>query len=135
MNQANPRSFGQLITDTVADFQRLVRQEIDLAVAELKVSGRNALMGSILLISALGVLSVAGLLIIVSIALGINALGVPLWLAFLLDALLFVLIAAVMLLIAKNKASKVKAPTRAADNLERAVNEITESIANINPQA
>lgn len=128
MSQPSGRSFGELITETVADFQRLVRQEIDLAVAELKVSGRNALMGSILLLSALFILSIAGLLLIITVALGINALGVPLWLSFLIDTLIFTLIAGVLLLIAKSKASKVKAPSVAADNFEKAVNDITESV-------
>ena len=131
MTEPGNRSFGELVTQVVADFQALVRQEIDLAVAELKVSGRNALMGSILLISALGILSIAGLLLIIATALGIAAFGVPLWLAFLLDSLLWALIAAVLLLIAKSKASKVKAPKLAGDSFERAVNDITASIANL----
>lgn len=128
MTEQNNRRFGEVLTEAIADLQTLIRQEIDLAVAELKVSGKNALMGSILLLGALFILSIAGLLVIISVALGIAALGVPLWLAFLLDALIFVLIAAVMLLIAKSRASKVKAPTRAADNLQRAVNDITETV-------
>ena len=128
MTEQNNRRFGEVLTEAIADLQTLIRQEIDLAVSELKVSGKNALMGSILLLGALFILSIAGLLVIISVALGIAALGVPLWLAFLLDALIFVLIAAVMLLIAKSRASKVKAPTRAADNLQRAVNDITETV-------
>ena len=128
MTEQNNRRFGEVLTEAIADLQTLVRQEIDLAVAELKVSGKNALMGSILLLGALFILSIAGLLVIISVALGIAALGVPMWLAFLIDALIFVLIAAVMLLIANSRASKVKAPTRAADNLQRAVNDITETV-------
>ena len=129
MTEQGTRSFGTAITQVVADFQQLVRQEIDLAVAELKVSSKNALLGSVLFLAALFVLSIAGLLLIIAIALGIAALGVPMWLAFLLDSLLFTVIAAVLLLIAKNKASKVKSPKLAADNLERAVNDITASVA------
>lgn len=128
MTEQNNRRFGEVLTEAIADLQTLIRQEIDLAVAELKVSGKNALLGSILLLAALGMLGLAGLLVIIAVALGIAAMGVPMWLAFLLDALIFVLIAAGLLLIAKTRASKVKAPTRAADSLQRAVNEITETV-------
>lgn len=128
MTEQNNRRFGEVLTAAIADLQTLIRQEIDLAVAELKVSGKNALLGSILLFGALFVLSIAGLLVIISVALGIAELGVPLWLAFLLDALIFLIVALVMLLVAKSKAKKVKAPSVAADNLQRAVNEITETV-------
>lgn len=122
------RGVGRMVTDAVADFQTIVRQQIDLAVAELKQSARHALIGSILLVGALLVLSIALLLLIIAVGFGIAAFGVPYWAAFLLDSLIFVVIAVIMLLIAKSNASKVKAPTAAADNMQKSINEITATI-------
>jgi membrane protein implicated in regulation of membrane protease activity len=111
-----------------------VRQSIDLAVAELKESSRRALMSSIYVIAALLLLIVAGLLFVISLAFVLAALGVPTWLAFMLDALLFVVVAGVLLLLAKKNASKIKAPTAAADAAEKYINEITETITKFNQQ-
>jgi membrane protein implicated in regulation of membrane protease activity len=111
-----------------------VRQSIDLAVAELKESSRRALMSSIYVIAALLLLIVAGLLFVISLAFVLAALGVPTWLAFMLDALLFVVVAGVLLLLAKKNASKIKAPTAAADAAEKSINEITETITKFNQQ-
>jgi hypothetical protein len=128
------KRFGELITQAVADIQTLVRQSIDLAVAELKESSRRALMSSIYVIAALLLLIVAGLLFVISLAFVLAALGVPTWLAFMLDALLFVVVAGVLLLLAKKNASKIKAPTAAADAAEKSINEITETITKFNQQ-
>lgn len=128
------KRFGELITQAVADIQTLVRQSIDLAVAELKESSRRALMSSIYVIAALLLFIVAGLLFVISLAFVLAALGVPTWLAFMLDALLFVIVAGVLLLLAKKNASKIKAPTAAADAAEKSINEITETITKFNQQ-
>lgn len=128
MNQTNHRSFGQLVTETIADLQTLIRQQIDLAVAELKQSAKHALVSSITLIAALLMVSVALLMLVIALAFGIAALGVPTWLAFVIDAGVFLLVAVILLLVARSNAKRVKAPSAAADQLQASVNQITESV-------
>jgi len=105
-NDTSTKKLGELITDAVADIQVLIRKSIDLAVAELKESGRRALMSSLLLISAILLLIVSGLLLIIALAFGLAALGLPYWLAFVVDALVFVLVAAGLLWFAKSMAAR-----------------------------
>lgn len=124
----DPRGLGQIITEAIADLQRLVRQQIDLTVAELKDSTKAALRSSVLVITAITLFLVSALMLVVALGFGLAALGLPYWAAFLLDAGLFILAGLVLLVIAKNQASKVKMPRTAMDNLESSVNEVTESI-------
>lgn len=124
----DPRGLGLIITEAIADFQKLVRQQIDLTVAELKDSTKAALRSSVLVITAVTLFLVSALMIVVALGFGLAALGLPYWAAFLLDAGLFILAALVLLVIAKNQAAKVKMPTAAMDNIETSVNEVTESV-------
>ena len=95
-------------------------------------SGKRALFASIYVIAALGLLSIAGLLLIIAVAFGFVALGVPAWLAFILDALIFISVAVVLLLLAKRNGQKVKAPTAAADAAEKSINQVTETLTRYN---
>ncbi|MEN9711062.1 MAG: putative Actinobacterial Holin-X, holin superfamily [Actinomycetota bacterium] len=133
--EVNTKRFGELVTEAIADVQTLIRQSIDLAVAELKESGKRALFASIYVVAALGLLSIAGLLLIISVAFGFVALGVPAWLAFILDALIFIIAAGVLLLLAKKNGEKIKAPTAAADAAEKSINQVTETLARYNQSA
>jgi uncharacterized membrane protein YqjE len=129
------KSLGQIVVELIADIQVLVRQQIDLAVAELKESGRRLLRSSILLIAGLSILSISGLLVIISVAYGFVALGLPEWAAFLLDAGVFAAVAIVLLLMAKSNAAKVKAPSNAADEAQKSINEISEQLSRIAPDS
>jgi hypothetical protein len=133
--EVNTKRFGELVTEAIADVQTLIRQSIDLAVVELKESSKRALYASLYVVVALGLLSIAGLLLIISVAFGLVALGVPAWLAFILDALIFMLAAGVCLLLAKRNGQKVKAPTAAADAAEKSINHVTETLARYNQPA
>ncbi len=127
-NEVTPKRFGELVAQSIADIQSLIRNQIDLAVAELKESGRRALRSSIFLVTALGFFSISGLLLIIALAFGLTEFGIPTWLAFVIDAAVFMLIAIILLLLAKSNAKKVKAPTQAADSLEKSINSITAAV-------
>lgn len=127
-SEETPKRFGELVAQSIADIQSLVRNQIDLAVAELKESGRRALRSSIFLITALGFFSISGLLLIIALAFGLTEFGIPTWLAFVIDAGVFMLIAIILLFLAKSNAKKVKAPTKAADSLEKSINSITAAV-------
>jgi TRAP-type C4-dicarboxylate transport system permease small subunit len=122
------KGIGELITSVIADIQKIIRQQIDLAVAETKDSAKAALRASVLVITAITLFLVASLMVVVALGFGLAALGLPYWAAFLLDALIFILIGLLLLFIASRNAKKVKLPTQSMDNLETSVNQITESI-------
>lgn len=124
----NPKGIGELITSVIADIQKIIRQQIDLAVAETKDSAKAALRASVLVIVAITLFLISSLMVVVALGFGLAALGLPYWAAFLLDALIFIVMGVVLLLIAKSNAKKVKLPTKSMDNLETSVNQITESI-------
>ena len=124
-----PKGLGELITAAVADVQRLVRQQIDLTVAEIKDSLKAALRSSVLVITAITLFLVASLMLVVALGFGLAALGLPYWLAFLLDGFIFIVAGLILLLIAKNQAAKVKMPVQAMDNLEASINQVTESVS------
>jgi uncharacterized protein with PQ loop repeat len=124
----NQKGIGELITSVIADIQKIIRQQIDLAVAETKDSAKAALRASVLVITAITLFLVSSLMVVVALGFGLAALGLPYWAAFLLDALIFIVMGVVLLLIAKGNAKKVKLPTKSMDNLETSVNQITESI-------
>jgi uncharacterized protein with PQ loop repeat len=124
----NQKGIGELITSVIADIQKIIRQQIDLAVAETKDSAKAALRASVLVITAITLFLVSSLMVVVALGFGLAALGLPYWAAFLLDALIFIFMGVVLLLIAKGNAKKVKLPTKSMDNLETSVNQITESI-------
>lgn len=125
------KRLGALISEAIEDIQRIIRAQIELAVAELKASGKRALRASALAIAA-GVLLVLSLpLLIIALGFGLVALGVPAWLAFLILAGVFILSAGLLLMIAASNAKKIKAPTRAADAFEKTNNEISKAIARL----
>lgn len=127
------KKLGQLISEAVADIQALIRQQIELTVAELKSSARHALLSSVFVIMAMVFLTISALLLIIALAFGFVALGVPTWLAFVIDAGIFILIAALLLIFAKVNATKVKGPKLAMENAETSINSITSSITKFDP--
>lgn len=126
--EETPKRFGELVAQSIADIQSLIRNQIDLAVAELKESGRRALRSSIFLVTALGFFAISGLLLVIALAFGLTEFGIPTWLAFVIDAGIFMVIAIILLLLAKGNAKKVKAPTKAADSIEKSINSITAAV-------
>jgi uncharacterized membrane protein YqjE len=129
------KSLGQVVTELIADIQVLVRQQIELAVAELKESGRRLLRSSVLFLAALFVLSLSGLLAIISVAYVFVALGLPTWAGFLIDAAIFAVVGGLLLLFSYRNASKIKAPTAATNEVQASINEISETLSRIAPDS
>ena len=124
----NESRLGVLISQAIADFQQIVRDQMELAALELKKSAKRLLRSSVSLIAALFLLSLAVLLLIFSAGFGLSALGIPTWLAFLILAGVFILVAGLLLLIAARSASKITGPTRAADATQKTVNQVSASL-------
>ena len=112
----------------IADFQKIIRDQIELAALELKKSAKRALRSSVSFIAALFLLSLAVLLLIFSVGFGLSALGIPTWLAFLIMAGVFILVAGILLLFAGRSASKITGPTQAADATQKTINDVASAL-------
>lgn len=124
----NESRLGVLVSSAIADFQQIIRDQIELAALELKRSAKRALRSSVTFVAALFLLSLSVLLLIFSAGFGLSALGIPTWLAFLILAGLFILVAGILLLIAGRNASKISGPTRAADATQRTINDVASAL-------
>jgi cytosine/uracil/thiamine/allantoin permease len=114
------RTLGQLVAEATSDVQEIVRAEIALAKAELKVDAKNgALAGG--LFGAAGYLALlASIVLTIAAGYGLVAAGLAPWLAFLVLGVALLLIAAVMVLIGRSRISKVGPPQRAIRSTKEA---------------
>jgi hypothetical protein len=112
MTTTDERSVGQLVASATEDLSALIRSEVALAKAELKVSVGAAAKGAGLFAGAAFVAMLAIVLLSITLALGIAALGLPGWVAFLIVTVFYLLVAGVLALIGKKALSKVGPPKR-----------------------
>ena len=92
---ARERPLGELVKDLAGQTSTLVRQEIQLAQAELTTKGKSAGRGVGMLVGA----AIAGLLALIALTWGLIAAldtGLPLWLAALIVMLLWGVVGAVL---------------------------------------
>lgn len=102
------RTLGQLVASASQDISTLVRSEIALAKAEVSGQVKKAGVGGGLLAAAGVVVFYSVYFIFTTIAEGIEALGLPRWLSFLIVTVLMLLIAGVLALLGIRKMKTVK---------------------------
>jgi uncharacterized membrane protein YqjE len=100
-------SLGDLVSLAVQDASRLVRAEMDLAKVELREDGKRLGVAGLLLGMAAFAACLVLMLLCFALAYGLNTVGVPLWAAFLIVAGLCVLLAALAILIVRQKMQRV----------------------------
>lgn len=125
----NEKGLGALFAGVIADLQSVIRNQIELAAAELKESLKRALRSSVAFIFAMLLLVISIFLLIIAFGFGMAALGIPEWLAFLLLAGAFILVAGLLLLVSGRNARKIKGPRLALRSFERTNNAVAETIA------
>jgi hypothetical protein len=92
---ARERGLGELVKDLAGQTSTLMRQEIQLAQAELTTKGKVAGRGVGMLVGA----AIAGLLALIALTWGLIAAldtGLPLWLAALIVMVLWAVVGAVL---------------------------------------
>ncbi|KWW97488.1 phage holin family protein [Carbonactinospora thermoautotrophica] len=106
------QSLGQLVAAASRDVSALVRSEIELAKAEMRQDARYATRGgalfggaALLALLALGLLSVAAVH-------GIEALGLGLGWSYLIVGVVYLVVAAVLALVAKRAMKRIRPPER-----------------------
>jgi len=126
-NDAVERTLGQLVADATHDLSSIVRSEIALAKAEIGADAKKAGVGA-------GLFAVAGLfaflaliLLPIAAAYGLVAAGLAPWLAFLIVAGVFLVIAALLGVVGMSRFRRIKGKP------ERAIKSTQETIAAIRP--
>jgi ABC-type multidrug transport system fused ATPase/permease subunit len=106
------RSLGELVSSLTTDLSALARSEVELAKAELRDSARRGGLGAAFIAVAAFLLLLASVLLSIALAYGLIAAGLWTWLAFLIVGLLYVLVAAVLGLLARRQFQRTKPPER-----------------------
>jgi Putative Actinobacterial Holin-X, holin superfamily III len=106
-------SIGELVAGIQQDITTLVRGEIELAKAELRESAQRAGAGAGMLGAAAFLALLAVVLISIALGYGLVALGLHPALAFLIVAVFYLIVAAVLVLLGRTRLEKIKGPERA----------------------
>ena len=126
---ADPRSTSELVHDLTDQVSTLVRDEIQLATAELKEKGKNAGIGAGMF-GAAGVVAGYGAMVAIACAVLALALVVPAWLAALIVTVALFLIAGILALIGRSRLRRGTPPVP-----EQAVQSVQQDIATVKEHA
>lgn len=119
---------GQLVANASKDLSNLVRSEIELGKTELKKTAVAAGTGAGMFGGAAFLALLAIILLSIAAAYGLTALGLHPALAFLIVAVAYLLIAAVLVLLGKRSLGKAKGPQRAIETSKQSVEAINKAI-------
>lgn len=127
-NRASERTIGQLVADASNDLSAIVRSEIELAKVEISNDAKNAGKGAGMFIGA-AVFGAYGFgVLLLAIAWGIHALGLPVWAGLLIVAVLLFLGAGILALVGKKSVSRVKGkPERTIVNAQETIEAVKPS--------
>ncbi|TDC68402.1 phage holin family protein [Actinomadura sp. GC306] len=124
MSEASPgeriedQSLGALVAMASKNVSNLVRAEIDRAKIELKADAKKAAISSVMFTIAAVMGGLVVILLSISLAYGLVALGIWHWFAFLIVALVYAGLAVILMLIAKRFISKIEGAKRAGKSLK-----------------
>ena len=106
-------SIGELVAGIQQDLSTLVRGEVELAKAELRESAQRAQAGAGMLAAAAFLAVLAVVLISIALGYGLVALGLHPALAFLIVAVFYLIVAAILGVLGRNRLQGIKGPERA----------------------
>jgi len=112
-------SIKALVEKTIADAKRLATAQAALAKTELGSSGQNAGMGAGLGVATAIIAGFATLFLLVTLALGLVQMGLMPWVAFLIVAVLLLIIGTITGLLARKKFEEAKPPNLAMAEFEK----------------
>ncbi|HET8583712.1 MAG TPA: phage holin family protein [Jatrophihabitans sp.] len=122
-------SVGQLAADVSAHLSTLVRSEIELAKLELRATVKNAGVGAGLFIAALVVLVFSLTFLFFFCAFGLAALGLDLWLGFLIVFGAQFVVVLLLALLGWRKVRKVRGPQKTIETTKETVDYLKKSRA------
>ena len=110
--QPEEATLGALFATASRDLSSLVRSEVELAKAELRQDAKNGAKGGAMFGAAAFLGLLATVLLSIALAQGLVRAGVVSWLAFLIVAVFYLLIAGLLVLVGKKALSKLGPPER-----------------------
>ncbi|TDC51472.1 phage holin family protein [Jiangella ureilytica] len=122
-----PASIGRLVSSIKDDLTGLVRDEIALAKAELKEDAKSAALGGAMSGAAAVLLLLAVILGSFALVYGVHALGLALGWSFLVVAGFYVLVALVLLLLARGRFGRISMAERTKVTARDAARALTRS--------
>lgn len=122
-------SLKALVGAAVADLQRLIKAQLELAKLELQQTGKAAAKTSGLLIGALMMAGMGGIFLLVTLAYVLVALGLPVWAGFGIVTLLLFIVAAVLGLLGKKAADGIKGPERTVAQIEQTKAALSDAVS------
>jgi hypothetical protein len=126
-NTTPERTLGQLVADATNDMSSIARSEIALAKAEITADAKQAGKGAGMFAGA-GVMGFLGVvLLLFGVVYGLVAAGLPVWLSFLIVAVVLFVVAGILALVGKKAVNKVQGKP------ERTIVTTQETIAAIKP--
>ena len=108
-NDLRGRPFGELMKELADQTSTLVRQEIDLAKAEMTQKGKQAGIG-VGIFGGAGLFGFVAFLALTTCLVAALATGMKIWLAALIVAVVYAVIAGAMALIGRNRVKEATPP-------------------------
>ncbi|HEY5247570.1 MAG TPA: phage holin family protein [Dermatophilaceae bacterium] len=128
-NDTVERTLGQLVADATHDISSIVHSEIALAKAEMAADAKKAGLGAGMFIVAGVFAFLALILLLIAAAYGLVAAGLAPWLAFLIVAVLLLVIGAILVFAGKRSIDSLQGKP------ERAIKSTQETIAAVRPSS
>jgi hypothetical protein len=123
---AEERTVGQLVAEATKEISEIVRAEVALAKTELSLSAKNGAVAGGLFGAAGYLAMLASILLAIAAAYGISALGVPPGWAFVIVAVVLLLLAGALALVGRSRVLRVGPP-------ERTIRTTKQTIAAVKP--
>lgn len=118
---AEERTVGQLVAEATKDISEIVRAEVALAKTELSLSAKNGAVAGGLFGAAGYLAMLASILLAIAAAYGISALGVPPGWAFVIVAVVLLLLAGALALVGRSRVLRVGPPERTIRTTKQAI--------------
>lgn len=116
--QQQDSSISSLVNSAIVDGQALLKQQIELTKTELSESAKQAAATSGMFVAA-GVFGfLAFVFLLVAAAYGLVRAGLDEWLAFLIVAAVLILVALILGLLGRSRAKRIGPPERSIHELE-----------------
>jgi hypothetical protein len=119
MDSNSSTSVSTLVNSAITDAQSLVRQQIELAKAEVTQSAKQAAGVSGLFVGAAVLGFLAFVFALVAGAYGLVSAGLPVWAGFLIVGGILLLVAIILGLVGKSRAKNITPPQRAISQAEK----------------
>jgi hypothetical protein len=108
----------ELILTAADDVSTMVSAQVELAKAELRQSAQQAGTAFGMIIAAVAIFGIGAIFLLVTLAYVLVALGLPVWAGFGIVTLLLFIVGAILGVLGRKHAEKVKSPERTAEQLE-----------------